>query len=216
MSNNQKRYLTLTRALQFMGCAVTLSVIIDGKESVQIGANQTAKIPISTSSHEIYLQYRVAFSTRTSARYSISAGSDNIDGEIKLNTGNNNWQITFSGGGVDVDTFTKKVIDFTVRKFQSPSTKELLEHSNNRRKDLSIYFNDKGLTIAFAALETKGLAQWATGEQQYKISYDQMGLTPPTNTAYNFYGQLKDLAMKAILDDPKTEWKKNQYGAFYL
>ena len=147
-------------------------------------------------------------------KHTITAGTGDLSGEVRPKQGGfkGDWDIDIRGGNVNVDAFIQRAENFAIGAFRSLRMMELLNHPNNRRRDLSLQFSEKGMEVRFAVAETKGLKQWATGEDGIDFSYAEMGLTVPNNPPSDMYGTICDRVERRLESEG---WKRNRYGAWY-
>ena len=212
------RYLFLKRGNHFYAGGAVLGVVIDDLECAKLKSNQQLKIPLTPASHTIQFKNYTPFSAApsfTSSPYTISAGSGDVHGEVTPRFPND-WNIELTGAGGDPDAFCRQAEEFAVALFRSKEARDLLHHENNRRNDVSFFFDKNGLVVYFEAKNTKGFEEWSTGHQRFKTPYSDMDICPPANVDDAFYRKVTDRAKLAVLHDPKSSWKKNQYGSLYL
>lgn len=212
-NRQQMRTLTLKRGNSFFGCAVTLSVVIDGLECAAIKAGQMVSIPITREAHEIFVRQGGAFRGQ-SERFPIPAGTGDLSGEIKpIPFKDNAWDIVLRAQGMDIGTFSREAEREVLAQFRQSSMQQLLNHPNNRRRDLRFYLDATGMTVCFEAAQTKGFGQWASGRESFHFPYLQMGLSAPESVPPGFYEQLTQRCVQALLAE--GVWRINQFGALY-
>ena len=208
------RRLTLKRGSKFIGSAANLTVVIDGVERGTIANGGEITIPISTGEHEIFMRFHSPIGVMNYHKHTITAGHSDLSGEVRPKQGGfkGDWEIDIRGGNVNVESFVQRVEHFAVDAFRSPRIMNLLNHPNNRRRDLSLQFGEKGMEVRYDVAETRGLKQWATGEDGITIPYAEMGLTVPINPPIRMFGEIRDRVERRLAEEG---WKRNRYGAWY-
>lgn len=123
----------------------------------------------------------------------------------------------FNGGfriGPTIDPFRDKLAEFVLRIFRGQGIRDRILDENNRNHNVELHIEPEGIRLSWSLAQTKGLRQWATGEDDEKIPYRQIGLVPPApETQPGGYWQfLQDYVEDLILSDKEADMDRYMGG----
>ena len=106
---------------------------------------------------------------RLGTKYAIPAGTNHYEAYFF----NNSLRI-----GPVQDYFRDSLTMFVLKIFRSQGIRDRMADPNNRYHNVEINVGQDGIRLSWQLAKTRGIKQWATGEDEEKISYHQAGLTP--------------------------------------
>lgn len=123
----------------------------------------------------------------------------------------------FNGGfriGFKNDTFREELAEFVLRMFRGQGIRDRIRDENNRNHNIVLNIGQEGIRLSWSLAQTKGLRQWATGEDEEKISYRQIGLTPPAleEQPGGYWQFIQDYVEDLILKDKEADMDRYMGG----
>ena len=93
------------------------------------------------------------------------------------------------------------------RAIGGPGIRQRITDSNNSGNKIYLDISPKGIRVYWRLKETKGFWQSLTGEKEEKLTYSQLGLTPPPAQQQpdGYWGFLQWWAEDAILADESID-----------
>lgn len=168
-----------------------VKVVLDDEELFNLAAEEARDIRMDSGEH--MLRFGLL-----APKYRIPAGTDNYAA------------IYFDGGcriGPQEDPFRDQLTEVVLQMFRGPGIRQRITDSNNSGNKIYLDISPKGIRVYWRLKETKGFWQSLTGEKEEKLTYSQLGLTPPPEQQQpdGYWGFLQWWAEDAILADESID-----------
>lgn len=92
------------------------------------------------------------------------------------------------------DPFGHAVMTYLMNAYRSEGIYDWMNASNNRTGGVGFRLSSEGLSFFYPVGKSRSLKQWATGEQEKKFTYAELGITQPLPKDYLNIGYLEEFS----------------------
>jgi len=174
-------------------------IVLDDVEQGRLTDKENMVLHVDSGEHTI--RYNLL-----APRYAIPAGTENY----LVSYFRDDFRI-----GPETDDFRDALTGFVLSMFRGRGIRDRINDPNNYGNKIYMDVNCDGIRLYWTLAKPKGLKQMLTGEGEEKISYGQMGLTPPPQERWpaGYWGFIQMWLELAILKDDKCDMQL-EGGAF--
>jgi len=205
------RTMTVTRGLhQYKGLdgvglknmfkdSAPVPVLLDGVSQGTLSKNQTAvSFRLDSGAHTLSFN-------PISAKSPIPAGQDSYSAIFF----NDTFHI-----GIENDPFEQELAGFILNMVRGKGFRDRIFHPNNRHNAVEISLRADYILVYYDVAQTKGLAQWASGREEEKISYFSAGLNPPAKSRQpgGYWSHMEMVIRDVITCDKQANLTHTAYG----
>ncbi len=173
-------------------------IFLDGKEQGNLSKNTEMVLSINQDSHQLK-------SAVLAPAYNIPAGTDNYIAFFF----NDKFKI-----GPEIDVFRDKLTEFVLNIFRGQGIRDRINDPNNSDHVVRLSVDSTGIKLSWNVKKTRGLKQWATGEEEEIITYERIGLCPMSVNKMpgGYWPFVEAYIENAILCDKEADMMKTAGG----
>ena len=115
------------------------------------------------------------------------------------------------------DPFRDELTNFVIDMFRGQGIKERVSDPNNKYNSIQIKVSQEGIRFSWYLSRTRGIRQWMTGDEEEKIAYYQIGLTPlPREKQPDGYWEYIQLWIENAIESNEDVNMERSIGGFAI
>lgn len=171
--------------------AAPVAVYLDGEKQGMLNKDKAMVLRIDSGKH-------IISQSPISSKHRIPEGSDSYDSFY--------FNGAFMTGPVN-DPFRDELAAFILKLVRGQGFRDRINDPNNHYHAVEITIQSNYVRVHWRLNQTKGFAEWSTGEKEEKIYYHQAGLTPlpEHKQPSGYWSYLNNYIRDVVVFDPKAD-----------